>query len=159
VDQFFSHEDLLHSVGRNSKALYSNRSSHSFSIQKFYEPDSKSLYLDGAHYTRTGFLLRARYEEEGQKTTRDHNVGPLHVMNVEGCQPVGGLVREGIEHAIGNDATDHGGRPDPQRHCEDRQQSEVPIVGWAADVSNVVFDPAGVRMRSKPLVPNGLRTA
>jgi isoquinoline 1-oxidoreductase len=35
---------------------------------------------------------------------------------------------------------------------------ETPIVGIAPAVGNAIFDATGVRLRSLPMVPNGLRT-
>lgn len=36
---------------------------------------------------------------------------------------------------------------------------EAPIVGLAPAIGNVIFDATGIRMRSLPMVPNGLKKA
>ncbi len=104
-------------------------------------------------------------------------VNPEHLRNqVEGAMVMGmgGALFEAIEFADGKITNPHfaqyrvprfGDMPKVESVLVDRKDlpsagaGETPIVGVAPAIGNAIFDASGVRLRSMPLVPKGLKIA
>ncbi len=102
-------------------------------------------------------------------------VNPEHLRNqVEGAMVMGmgGALFEAIEFADGKITNPHfaqyrvprfGDMPKVESVLVDRKDlpsagaGETPIVGVAPAIGNAIFDASGVRLRSMPLVPKGLK--
>ena len=134
-------------------------------------PARKSYRAGFCHEDKTS----KRSPGSGRGSLNGAVVNPLHLKNqIEGSvvQAIGGALFESIDFANGKILNPHFANYRVPRFSDmplieivilDRKDlppagaGETPIVGLAPAIANAIFNATGVRLRSLPLAPRGLR--